>query len=57
MLVDSGLESISTILDLKSRFSKHIIESLLKKQSYFPNLNTIIKNQKVYRWNILNMMR
>ena len=47
MLVDSGLESISTILDLKSRFSKNIIESLINKQTYFPNLNTIVNNQKI----------
>jgi len=47
MLVDSGLENISNILDLKCKFSKKIIENLIKKQSNFPNINEIIKNQTI----------
>jgi len=45
--IDSGLENISNILELKCKFSKQIIENLIKKQCNFPNINEIIKNQTI----------
>jgi hypothetical protein len=47
MLSDSGLENISEVLQLKCKFSKQIVENSIKKNIHFPNINEIIKTQKI----------
>lgn len=47
MLSDSGLENISEVLQLKCKFSKQIVENSIKKNIHFPNINELIKTQKI----------
>ena len=46
ILNDSGLTSITTILDLKTYFSKDFLQTFITKQSTFPSITSVIKNQK-----------
>ena len=47
ILNDSGLSSINSVLNLKTIFSKETVESLLRRQSTFPSISTVLNNQKV----------
>jgi hypothetical protein len=47
ILNDSGLLKLDSILNVKTHFSKLYLESYLSKQSSFPNIQTILKTQKV----------
>ena len=43
---DAGLNNITELLKVKSFFSKNVSEGILKKQSSFPSIDTVLENQK-----------
>lgn len=46
ILNDSGLTSITTILDLKTYFSNNFLQTFITRQSTFPSIKSVISNQK-----------
>lgn len=44
---DAGLDTIDTILNLKTKYSKECIFGTLNKQSSFPCVSTLLENQKI----------
>jgi len=47
ILSDSGLTTISAVLDLKTMNAQSTIENLLTKNSSFPNIKDILKSQEI----------
>lgn len=47
ILPDSGLTNISKTIELKTHFSKHMIEAILQRGSTFPKISQVVENQTI----------